>query len=83
MNKTVLLIIGAFILLLIIFIAVPFVTGALINQGSPTSFLSMIVGIFSISGAWQLFKGKIKSGVALLSLAVGLFMLSQHLVLMH
>lgn len=58
----------------------PFLMGALIEQGSQSYFLSVITGIFTLSGMWQLFKGKVKSGVVLIILAVVMFLFAQHSV---
>ncbi len=65
------------LILVIIFIVVPFVVGAVIDQSCPSYFLSIISGIFLISGGWQLFKGKVRSGISLLLLSVIVFLLSR------
>ncbi len=58
----------------------PFLIGSFIEQGSPSYFLSIVTGIFILSGMWQLFQGKIKPGIGLILLAVVMFMLSQHVI---
>ncbi len=80
MKKVVITLIIVLFLLVIIFLVMPFLMGALIDQGRPSYFLSIITGIFTLSGMWQLFRGKIKPGVALLLLAVVMFFFTNHMV---
>jgi len=58
----------------------PFLMVAVIEQGTTSYFLSLITGVFTLSGMWQLFKGKTKPGITLLMLAVVMFMVSRHIL---
>ena len=67
------------IVLLIVFIAGPFVMGSLINHGSQQYFMSVVTSVFLVFGTWQMVKGKVQSGTWLLLLSVALFILSRHI----
>jgi hypothetical protein len=54
--------------------------GAFIESGRPSYFFSLITGILTVSGMWQLFKGKISTGIGLIILAVAMFLFSQHYI---
>lgn len=81
MKKIVLTLIVLLFLLVIIFLIMPFLMGTMIERGSPSYFLSIITGIFTLAGMWQLFRGKIKPGIGLMLLAVVMFIISRNLVL--
>ncbi len=80
MKKVIITLIIVLFLLVIMFLVMPFLMGAMIDQGRPSYFLSIITGIFTLSGMWQLFRGKIKLGIGLLMLAVAMFLFSQHMI---
>ena len=67
-RAAVLLILVTFVLI-IIFLVIPFLVGAVIEEGSPSYFLSIISGLFLLTGGWQLFRGKIGQGIGLLLLS--------------
>ena len=80
MKKVIVTLIIVLFLLVITFLVMPFFMGALIDQGRPSYFLSIITGIFTLSGMWQLFRGKIGPGIGLLLLAVVMFLFTHHMV---
>jgi hypothetical protein len=83
MKKVVITLIIVLFLMVIIFLVMPFLMGTIIDQGRPSYFLSIITGIFTLSGMWQLFRGKIKPGIGLLLLAVVMFLFTQHMIYIY